>query len=91
MAKLKDSEVILRYLYLGTDQPFYIRKPQPLNIEEGCRILGPIKTLAEATSTTTTPNAVNGAAADEDPLVRKLAEAVTLTEPPLEMVERVRG
>lgn len=90
MAKLKDSEVILRYLYLGTDQPFYIRKPQPLNIEEGCRILGPIKTLAEATSTTTTQsNAVNGA--DEDPLVRKLAEAVTLTEPPLEMVERVRG
>ncbi|EDS32946.1 Ro ribonucleoprotein autoantigen [Culex quinquefasciatus] len=89
MVKLKDSEVILRYLYLGTDQPFYIRKPQPLNIEEGCRILGPIKTLAEATSTTTTTqsNAVNGA--DEDPLVRKLAEAVTLTEPPLEMVERV--
>lgn len=83
MAKLKDSEVILRYLYLGTDQPFYIRKPQPLDIEEGCRILGPIKTLAEATSKT-----VNGAA-DEDPLVRKLAEAVTLTEPPLGMVERV--
>uniref|UniRef100_A0A1Q3EXI6 Putative ro ribonucleoprotein autoantigen n=1 Tax=Culex tarsalis TaxID=7177 RepID=A0A1Q3EXI6_CULTA len=88
MAKLKDSEVILRYLYLGTDQPFYIRKPQPLDIEEGCRILGPIKTLAEATATTKTSNAVNGAA-EEDPAVRKLAEAVTLTEPPLEMVERV--
>lgn len=81
MAKLKDSEVIQRYLYLGTDQPFYIRKNQPLNVEEGCRILGPIKTLAEATSSDVTK--------EEDPLARKLAEAVTLTEPPLEMIERV--
>lgn len=84
MAKLKDSEVILRYLYLGTDQPFYIRKPQPLNIEEGSRILAPIKTLVEATAKKDASTA-----GDDDLLARKLAEAVTLTEPPLEMIEKV--
>lgn len=79
MAKLKDSEVILRYLYLGTDQPFYIRKAKPLDIEEGCRILEPIKALVKATDAIT----------EMDPLARQLAEAVTLTEQPLDMIERV--
>lgn len=81
MAKLKDSEVILRYLYLGTDQPFYIRKPHPLDVQEGSRILAPIKTLVEATSN-------DGTASEDSLLARKLAEAVTLTEPPLDMIER---
>lgn len=86
MAKLKDSEVILRYLYLGTDQPFYIRKPQPLDVEAGSRILAPIKTLVEATATSKDVTTSSG---EDDLLARKLAEAVTLTEPPLEMIERV--
>lgn len=88
MAKLKDSEVILRYLYLGTDQPFYIRKPQPLDVEAGSRILAPIKTLVEATATSTSKD-VTTASGEDDMLARKMAEAVTLTEPPLEMIERV--
>lgn len=76
-ATMNDSEVILRYLYLGTDQPFYIRKNKPLDIGEGCRILAPIRTLAEA------------AANLDDPAVRKAAEAVTLKEPPVDMIVRV--
>lgn len=74
---MKDTEVILRYLYLGTDQPFYIRKNKPLDIDEGCRILAPIKTLTEA--------ALNA----EDPAAIKAAEAVTLDEAPVDMIARV--
>ncbi|XP_055549319.1 RNA-binding protein RO60-like [Wyeomyia smithii] len=76
---MNDTAVILRYLYLGTDQPFYIHKNRALDVKEGCRILAPIRTLVEAT-----------AATEEDPPVaRKVANSVTLTEPPVDMIVRV--
>ncbi|XP_065081746.1 RNA-binding protein RO60-like [Ochlerotatus camptorhynchus] len=74
---MNDTEVILRYLYLGTDQPFYIRKNKPLDVNEGCRILAPVRTLAEAT------------AHMDDPAALKAAEAVTLKEPPVDMIVRI--
>lgn len=74
---MNDTELIVRYLYLGTDQPFYIRKNQPLDVNEGCRILAPIRTLVEATANV------------DDPAALKAAEAVTLKEPPVDMIVRV--
>ncbi|XP_053693958.1 RNA-binding protein RO60-like [Sabethes cyaneus] len=76
---MNDTAVILRYLYLGTDQPFYIQnKNRALDIEKGCRILAPIRTLVQATSST-----------DDPATARKLADNVTLTEPPVKMIVRV--
>ncbi|XP_058823838.1 RNA-binding protein RO60 [Topomyia yanbarensis] len=74
---MNDTEVIVRYLYLGSDQPFYIQKNRPLDIKEGCRILAPIQTLAAAITSA------------DDPDTKKLADSVTLTEHPVDMVARV--
>lgn len=41
------NKVLSRYFYLGTDRPFYIHKSQPLDVEEGRRILTPIKELVQ--------------------------------------------
>ncbi|XP_001656757.2 60 kDa SS-A/Ro ribonucleoprotein homolog [Aedes aegypti] len=75
---MNNSDLIVRYLYLGTDQPFYIQKNRPFDFDEGCRILAPIRTLAEAA-------AANG----DDPAVRKAAEAVSLKEQPVDIIVRV--
>lgn len=75
---MNDTAVILRYLYLGSDQPFYIRKNRPLDIEEARRILSPIQTLVQATSSK-----------EDSSVIRKIADSVTLTEPPIEMIVRI--
>ncbi|XP_058446030.1 RNA-binding protein RO60-like [Malaya genurostris] len=77
---MNDTEVITRYLYLGTDQPFYIQKNRPFDIEEGCRILAPIRTLVAATSSSSSTS--------DDPVSKKQAEGVTLTECPVATITK---
>lgn len=73
MAPLSDTDIISRFLHLGTDQPYYIRKTQPLDINEGCRILAPIQSIIDTGE-------------NNDKEARKVAEAVDLKETPLETV-----
>lgn len=74
MAKLSDSDLIQRYLYLGTDQPFYIHENKPLDIAEARRILQPVETQVLGTS----PGA--------DEAMQELARSVSLKEQPLDLV-----
>lgn len=76
---MNDSEVILRYLYLGTDQPYYIQKNKPLDVKEGCRIMAPVKTLVEAVALQEV----------DDSAALAAARRVTLKEPPVDMIVRV--
>ena len=75
--EMNDTVVIQRYLFVGTNQPFYIQKNQPFDIKAGCRVLALIRTLVEAVEK---PN---------DPAARRLADSVNLAEPPVDTVSRV--
>lgn len=74
---MNDTEVFRRYLYLGTDQPFFIRKNKPLDVAEGLRILAPIAALANATRNPANAAAIQGVA------------SVDVLELPEKTVERV--
>lgn len=72
------TDVILRYLYLGTTQPYYIYKSKSLDVGLGRLVLEPIKILVQAAEN---PN---------DLELRAKAEKISLREEPVDTIVRVR-
>lgn len=70
------TDVILRYLYLGTTQPYYIYKSKSLDVGLGRLVLEPIKILVQAAEN---PN---------DLELRAKAEKISLREEPVDTIVR---
>lgn len=74
---MNDTDKILRYLYLGTVEPFHIYKNKPLDMELGRQVLGPVEIAggasyeAAATSLTESPVDTITKAMKSGSLIRK--------------------